>query len=70
MGLEEASDSVSSPSHTLFSGYTLKPPHDKTNKMTVHPVTTLRCRHEENLGPWLPIERTVKTLITLGRSPG
>ena len=31
---------------------------------------SLRCLHEETLGPWLPIERTVKTLIRLGGCPG
>ena len=27
---------------------------------------SLRCPHKESLGPWQPIERTVKTLIRLG----
>ena len=31
---------------------------------------SLRCPHEENLGPLLPIERTAKTLIRLGGCPG
>ena len=31
---------------------------------------SLRCPHEETLGPKLPIERTAKTLIRLGRCPG
>ena len=31
---------------------------------------SLRCPHEESLGPQLPIERTAKTLIRLGRCPG
>ena len=30
----------------------------------------LRCPHEETLGPYLSIERTVKTLIRLGGYPG
>ena len=30
---------------------------------------SLRCPHEETLGPQLPIERTAKTLITLGGCP-
>ena len=30
----------------------------------------LRCPHEEILGPKLPIDRTAKTLIRLGRCPG
>ena len=30
----------------------------------------LRYPHEESLGPLLPIERTAKTLIRLGRCPG
>ena len=29
-----------------------------------------RCPHEETLGPLLPIERTAKTLISLGGCPG
>ena len=31
---------------------------------------SLRCPHEETIGTELPIERTVKTLIRLGRCPG
>ena len=31
---------------------------------------SLRCPHEESLGPYLPIEHTAKTLIRLGRCPG
>ena len=31
---------------------------------------SLRCPHEESLGPELPIERTAKTLISLGACPG
>ena len=31
---------------------------------------SLRCPHEEPLGPYLPIERTAKTLIRLGGCPG
>ena len=31
---------------------------------------SLRCPHEESLGPKLPIERTAKTLIRLGGCPG
>ena len=31
---------------------------------------SLRCTHEESLGPFLPIERTAKTLIRLGGCPG
>ena len=31
---------------------------------------SLRCPHGGSLGPWLPIERTVKTLISLGGCPG
>ena len=30
---------------------------------------SLRCPHEERLGPWLPNECRVKTLIRLGRCP-
>ena len=31
---------------------------------------SLRCLHEETLGPQIPIERTAKTLIRLGGRPG
>ena len=31
---------------------------------------SLHCPHEESLGPYLPIERTAKTLIRLSRCPG
>ena len=31
---------------------------------------SLRCPHEETLGPQLPIEHTAKTLIRLGGCPG
>ena len=31
---------------------------------------SLRCLYEESLGPQLPTERTVKTLIRLGECPG
>ena len=31
---------------------------------------SLRCPHEESLGPYLPVERTAKTLIRLGGCPG
>ena len=31
---------------------------------------SLRCLHEETLGPWLSLECTVKTLIRLGGCPG
>ena len=31
---------------------------------------SFRCPHEESLGPYLPIERTSKTLIRLGGCPG
>ena len=31
---------------------------------------SLRCPHEESLGPFLTIERTAKTLIRLGGCPG
>ena len=60
----------------------IEPPHDKTNKMTwapsndseqpEHPLSLTRvcCPHEEKLGPYLPIDRTVKTLIRLGGCPG
>ena len=45
------------------------PRHDKTNKMSpiswMPSLISLRCP-----GPLLPIERTAKTLIRLGRCPG
>ena len=59
-----------------------EPLHDKTNKITfVHSedsdqpghlpsLISLRCPHEETLGPKLPIEWTAKTLIRLGKCPG
>ena len=59
-----------------------EPLHDKTNKMACAPseysdqpghppsLISLRCPHEESLGPYLPIERTVKTLIRLGGCSG
>ena len=31
---------------------------------------SLRCPHEQTLGPQLPTERTAKTLIRLGGCPG
>ena len=31
---------------------------------------SLRCPHDESLGPQLPIEHTAKTLIRLGEAPG
>ena len=62
---------------TKHSRLLIEPRHDKTNKVSVHPAKTqislgirLRSQHEEILGPKLPIERTAKTLIRLGRCPG
>ena len=61
-----------------INGLTFEPPHDKTNKITMCPAKTqitwastqsvqsLRCPHEEALGPLLPIERIARTLIRLG----
>ena len=55
-----------------------EPPCDKTNKMACAPsedsdqpghlpsLISLRCPHEESLGPKLSNERTAKTLIRLG----
>ena len=65
-------------------GYDInEPPHDKTNKRTVHPAKTDQPRHppslislpyppEESLVPKLhvPIKRTAKTLIKLGGIQG
>ena len=59
-----------------------EPPYDKTNKMSCAPsedsdqpghppsLTSLRCPYEETFGPWIPNERTTKTLIRLGGCPG
>ena len=56
--------------------------HDKTNKMACASIEasdqpgllpsliSLLCPHEESLGPQLPIEYTMKTLIRLGGCPG
>ena len=33
-------------------------------------LISLRCPHEESLGPWPPIQRRAKTLIRLGGCPG
>ena len=62
-------------------GIIYEPAHDKTNKMTCvpskdsdqsgHPLSliSLRCPHEDSLGPWLSLECTVKKLIRLGGCP-
>ena len=62
--------------------FVFEPPHDKNNKIACalsedsdqpgHPpnLISLRCPHEELLGPYLPIKRTAKTLIRLGGCPG
>ena len=48
----------------------LEPPHDKINKVACAPSEdlesdqSLRCLHEETLGPQLSIEHTAKTLIS------
>ena len=59
-----------------------EPVHDKTNKMacaqrilrstwaSAQSDQSFRCPREESLGPWLPFERTAKTLIRLGWCPG
>ena len=63
--------------HSLF-----EPPHDKTKNdlciqlrlrsawASTQSDQSLYCPHDETLGPQLPIERTAKTLIRLGRCPG
>ena len=47
--------------------------HDKTNKMicapSEDPDESDHYGHEEALGPWLFLERTVKILIRLGECP-
>ena len=58
-----------------------EPPHDKTIKMAIapsedtnqpaHPPSLIRVfavHLKKTLGPQLPIERTTKTLIRVGRS--
>ena len=58
-----------------------EPAHDKTYKMACatsesdqlgHPpsLISLRSPNEESLDPYLPIEHTAKTLITLGGNLG
>ena len=69
--------------YNLNLGVIDEPPHDKTNKITYSPSEdscqpghppksdqSLRCPHEESLGPYQPIKRTAKTLISLGGCPG
>ena len=70
-------------SNTCINDCTFKyePQHGKTNKMICVPskdsdqpghlpsLISLRCLHEETLGPWLSLECTVKTLIRLGGCP-
>ena len=63
-------------------GLKYEPRHDKTNKWlcaqrklrsawaSAQSDQSLRCPHEENLGPKLHVERTAKTLIRLGGGPG
>ena len=43
---------------------------NQQNGMCAQSDQSLCCPHEESLGPYLPIERTVKTLIRLGGYPG
>ena len=71
--LDPQSDSLSMLGTQLQGTCTHELPHDKTNKMAiapsedtdqpVHPLSliSLRCPHEETLGPQLPTERTAKT---------
>ena len=66
-------------SDTLKEFPTIELQHDKTNKMAYtpsedldqpgHPPSLISPR-EEALGPWVPTERTAKTLISLGGCPG
>ena len=74
--------SLKSQENEKSSGKIFEPPHDKTNKVAFAPseesdqpghppsLISLRCPHEESLGPLLPIESTAKTLIRLGGCPG
>ena len=73
-------------SKIIYYNFIYEPPHDKTNKVSVHTVKTqisLGIRPvwcpgwpESLLSAWrkpgslAPIKRTVKTLIRLGRCPG
>ena len=60
--------------------YIIEPPHDKTNEMACapnensdqpgHPPSLIRVFAVRMKKPWLPIERTAKTLIRLGGCPG
>ena len=68
--------------HEILAVMRYEPRYDKTNKMAMRSAKTqiswasaqsdqsLRCPHEESLGPQLPIERPTKTLIRLGGCPG
>ena len=65
-----------------FTYNVTEPAHEKTYKMACAPsedsdqpghppsLTSLRCLHEDSLGPKLPHECTAKTLIRLGGCPG
>ena len=44
---------------------TFETQHNKTNKTTFGHPSSLRCPHEETLGPKLPTERTAKTPVRL-----
>ena len=61
---------------TNAKSLTFEPRHDKTNKMVCalsedsdQLGQSLRCPHEESLGPKLPNERTAKTLDQTGPMP-
>ena len=48
----------------------LRPAETQTACASAQSDQSLRCPHEETLGPQLPIERTAKTLIRLGGAQG
>ena len=74
------SDVLTTTTITYYTRY--EPQHYKTNKMACAPskdsdqpghppsLISLCCPHEETLGPYLPVERTAKTLIRLWVCPG
>ena len=45
-------------------------PADRSAWASAQSDQSLRCSHEESLGPYLPIERKANTLNRLGGRPG
>ena len=48
----------------------VRPAKSQISQVSAQSDQSLRCPHEETLGPQLPIERTAKTLIRPGACPG